>query len=160
MLAALRRIPAPLLVAQLGAIVGALYDMVRVSSSTYAPEGAFANLVGSRYAIEVLSIVGLAWLARGLEGAPRFGARIAMFAIVISLASSLLLVAFRTVLPDVLPHLDLTLWFVDARLDVICAVALGGGPRDLYPTKGVDPDRRTRRVRRESDLAARNALGL
>jgi hypothetical protein len=89
MLSALRRMPAPLLVAQLGAVAISVYWLARSlldggfehDDSTYA-----TLLAGSWLALFVLSAVGLARLARRLSGAAQAGARIAVAATLAAIA--------------------------------------------------------------------------
>src|SRR5690242_11367589 len=69
---ALRRVPAPLLLAALGGFVIALYGVVHgLTVSLRGPvdrgDGTFSTLLaGGRTAASVLEVVGLAWLARRL----------------------------------------------------------------------------------------------
>ena len=89
---ALRRVPAPLLLAVVGGFVIALYGVVYgLTVSLHGPadrgDGTFSTLLaGGRTAASVLEVVGLAWLARRLAGRARIGARIALVGAVLDLA--------------------------------------------------------------------------
>src|SRR5438128_7830055 len=96
MRAALKRGPAPLLVAELAAVAVALFGLARVLSNilvapVYPVSGIQLPLVrGSQLAISLLMLVGTLQLTRRLNGNARVGARIAAASAGLVLAYQLL----------------------------------------------------------------------
>jgi hypothetical protein len=129
MRAALRRIPVPLLFAQLAGVFVQVVVLLLVLLAPDADRKSAAGflLKGSSYAIPALSMVGLAWLGRGLTGAGRIGARIAMVAtatgLVLLFAWSAVLIFLFATQQDFPP----SLLNVHSAVDSICAVAVGVG---------------------------------
>jgi hypothetical protein len=120
----------PLLLAQLAGLVIALFTLALV---LVAPTPVEWNSVlqfllrGSRYAIPVLSIVGLAWLARGLTGAARTGARIAMVATAVSLVATFVWLALIIYLLETERDISMLLLHVQMAISPVCTVAVAVG---------------------------------
>ncbi len=125
MIRALRKIPVPLLFAQLAGVLIPLFLIVMHEVAPHAGDRKSAPgmlLVESGYAIPVLSIVGLAWLARGLAGVARTGVRIAMFATAAGLVI-LLVGPLGLFLVDASPNVI----HVKSVVQTTCAVAVAVG---------------------------------
>jgi hypothetical protein len=123
-IAALRRMPAPLQFAQIGAIVVTL-------SGGWGDDDAAPRtlLAGSWFAFSVLSTVGYAWLARQLKGRARLGVRLAfgasLLVVVAHLATSAR-IAYGAVSGSFESEIELyAISIARATLEVLIVIGLG-----------------------------------